>query len=49
MAKLFSTSFINKLQQNNNVAPRVKIVHHVRNIEFDKFLTETVIDRKSVV
>ena len=44
MAKLFSTSFINKLKQNNNVAKRVKIVHHVRNIEFDKFLTETVMD-----
>ena len=44
MAKLFSTSFINKLQQNNNKAKRVKIVHHVRNIEFDKFLTETVMD-----
>ncbi len=41
MAKLFSTSFINKLQQNNNKAKRVKIVHHVRNIEFDKFLKET--------
>lgn len=41
MAKLFSTSYINKLQQNNNVATRVKIVHHVRNIEFDKFLKET--------
>lgn len=44
MAKLFSTSFINTLQQNNNKAKRVKIVHHVRNIEFDKFLTETVMD-----
>lgn len=41
MTKPFSTSFINKLQQNNNVATRVKIVHHVRNIEFDKFLKET--------
>lgn len=41
MAKLFSTSFINKLQQNNNKAKRVKIVHHIRNIEFDKFLKET--------
>ncbi len=44
MAKLFSTSFINTLKQNNNKAKRVKIVHHVRNIEFDKFLTETVMD-----
>ncbi len=42
MAKLFDTKYITKLQQNNNVAPRVKIVHHVRNIEFDKFLSETV-------
>ena len=41
MAKLFDTKYITKLQQNNNVAPRVKIVHHVRNIEFDKFLKET--------
>jgi hypothetical protein len=41
MAKLFSTSFIKKLQQNNHEAKRVKIVHHVRNIEFDKFLKET--------
>lgn len=41
MENLFDTSFINKLQQNNNKAKRVKIVHHVRNIEFDKFLKET--------
>lgn len=38
---IFSTKFINSLKQNNNVAKRVKIIHHVRNIEFDKFLKET--------
>lgn len=38
---IFSTKFINSLKQNNNVANRVKIIHHVRNIEFDKFLLET--------
>lgn len=38
MENLFDTSFINKLQQNNNIAERVTIKHHVRNIKFDKFL-----------
>lgn len=40
MAILFKKSFISQLQNNNNKAERVQIKHHVRNIDFDKFLKE---------
>lgn len=37
---LFSNKFLKELDENNNVAKRVKINHHIRNISFDKFLKE---------
>ena len=39
---IFTTEFINTLKQNNNIAQRVKINHHVRNLNFEKFLNEEV-------
>jgi len=46
MAILFKKSFISQLQNNNNKAERVQIKHHVRNIEFEKFLKE--IDKNDI-
>jgi len=37
---LFSNKFLKELDENNNVAKRVKINHHIRNISFDKFLKD---------
>lgn len=37
---LFSNKFLKELDENNNVAKRVKINHHIRNICFDKFLKD---------
>ena len=37
---IFSAKFLNELDENNNVAKRVKINHHIRNISFDKFLKD---------
>jgi hypothetical protein len=40
MDNIFSAEFLETLDENNNVAKRVKINHHIRNISFDKFLKE---------
>ena len=37
---IFSNKFLKELDENNNVAKRVKINHHIRNISFDKFLKD---------
>lgn len=40
MNNIFSADFLKTLDENNNVAKRVKINHHIRNISFDKFLKD---------
>ena len=40
--EIISNEYIKSLKQNNNVAKRVTIIHHIRNIDFEKFLTQEV-------
>lgn len=41
---IFDNSFFKTLKQNNNHAKRVKIKHHIRNVDFDKFLKNVSIN-----
>ena len=40
MDNIFTPEFLETLDENDNVAKRVKINHHIRNISFDKFLKD---------